>query len=181
MSNHADHSSTREGAAAMHIRDVVTGEGARLAALAERTFRDTFTKDNTANDMDLHCATHYNEATQEAELRDSSRRTMVVERDGEWLAYAQLRFDADGSAEIIRFYVDAPWHGQGIAGTLMQHAITRATSAGAPHITLGVFERNARAISFYKKWGFVEHGEAIFTVGTDPQRDLVLIRVAAAL
>ncbi len=158
------------------IRLAVSGEGARLAAFADRTFRDTFAADNTASDMDLHCATHYGEAIQEAELRDPLRTTMVVERDGEWLAYSQLRMDADGSAEIVRFYVDAAWHGAGIAGKLMTHMIAKATDARATHITLGVWETNARAIAFYTKWGFTKYGEAIFTVGTDPQRDLVLMR-----
>jgi ribosomal protein S18 acetylase RimI-like enzyme len=41
---------------------------------------------------------------------------------------------------------------------------------------LGVWERNPRAISFYKKWGFVEEGDHTFALGGDPQRDIVMVR-----
>lgn len=33
-----------------------------------------------------------------------------------------------------------------------------------------------RALSFYRKYGFVEVGEHVFVLGSDPQRDLVLVR-----
>jgi ribosomal protein S18 acetylase RimI-like enzyme len=39
---------------------------------------------------------------------------------------------------------------------------------------LGVWERNARALAFYSRWGFTEVGEMHFLLGNDPQRDLVL-------
>jgi RimJ/RimL family protein N-acetyltransferase len=39
-----------------------------------------------------------------------------------------------------------------------------------------VWERNARAIAFYEKCGFMQAGSHVFLMGTDPQRDLVMIR-----
>jgi ribosomal protein S18 acetylase RimI-like enzyme len=41
---------------------------------------------------------------------------------------------------------------------------------------LGVWERNARAIAFYRKFGFAEVGEHVFLLGKDPQRDVVMAR-----
>jgi RimJ/RimL family protein N-acetyltransferase len=37
-----------------------------------------------------------------------------------------------------------------------------------------VWERNARALAFYSRWGFTEVGEMRFVLGSDPQRDLLL-------
>jgi ribosomal protein S18 acetylase RimI-like enzyme len=37
-----------------------------------------------------------------------------------------------------------------------------------------VWEKNPRAIDFYKKWGFKEVGAHIFPLGDDPQRDLIM-------
>jgi RimJ/RimL family protein N-acetyltransferase len=46
-------------------------------------------------------------------------------------------------------------------------------------VWLGVWERNPRAIAFYRKFGFVEVGDKVFPLGTDPQRDIVMARSVA--
>jgi RimJ/RimL family protein N-acetyltransferase len=43
-------------------------------------------------------------------------------------------------------------------------------------VWLGVWERNPRAIAFYKKFGFLEVGVHVFPLGFDPQRDIVMSR-----
>ena len=45
---------------------------------------------------------------------------------------------------------------------------------GCDVVWLGVWERNPRAISFYRKVGFAEVGEHVFQLGSDPQRDVVM-------
>jgi ribosomal protein S18 acetylase RimI-like enzyme len=52
------------------------------------------------------------------------------------------------------------------------HIIGRGSDA----VWLGVWEHNPRAISFYRKFGFVEAGEQTFHPGRDPQRDIVMVR-----
>ncbi|NUO82171.1 hypothetical protein HUU05_19035 [candidate division KSB1 bacterium] len=41
---------------------------------------------------------------------------------------------------------------------------------------LGVWERNAAAIAFYRKAGFVEVGTQTFQLGEDRQRDFLMAR-----
>jgi len=41
-------------------------------------------------------------------------------------------------------------------------------------VWLGVWEKNNRAISFYKKWGFEKFGEHSFTLGDDIQNDWLM-------
>ncbi len=160
------------------IRVAAPSDAAQLAAFAERTFRDTFAADNTPSDMELHCAQSYSEALQRAELENPEVTTLFCE-DGERLAgIVQLHSIAgsDGGLEpeIRRFYVDTPWHGTGMARQLMEHAIGLAELAAARRVWLGVWEQNPRAIAFYRKCGFVEDGTAVFMVGTDPQRDVIM-------
>ena len=57
----------------------------------------------------------------------------------------------------------------------MQAARTAAQELGGHRMWLGVWERNARALAFYRKAGFVEVGNHVFMVGSDPQTDLVLV------
>jgi len=81
--------------------------------------------------------------------------------------------------EIVRFYVDRPWHGRGVAQQLMEAAVNTARAAGARTLWLGVWERNPRAIAFYRKCGFQDVGTQTFVLGADHQRDLVLTRSVA--
>jgi ribosomal protein S18 acetylase RimI-like enzyme len=43
-------------------------------------------------------------------------------------------------------------------------------------IWLDVWERNARAIAFYQKWGFAVVGTQTFQLGSDLQNDLLMQR-----
>ena len=166
------------------IRLAVPTDAAALSALAERTFRDTFAVDNTPADLAAHIAASYSPAHQARELRDPAYATFVaVGPNGELMAYAQLR---DGAApasvagpapvELLRFYVDAAYHGQGLAQQLMTTVLEAAVRRGAATLWLGVWEHNPRAQAFYRKLGFVDVGAHTFIVGSDPQTDRLMAR-----
>jgi diamine N-acetyltransferase len=163
------------------IRQATDEDASRLAELAERTFRNTFAYVNRAEDMDLHCRTHYRKEIQAAEIRDPDRTTLMCEVDGRLVGYAQLRWKNAPScvagstpAEIQRLYVEHAWHGKGVAQALMDSLLSYAAAGEADVIWLGVWEENPRAISFYTKNGFSIVGNHVFVLGGDPQRDLVL-------
>jgi GNAT superfamily N-acetyltransferase len=169
--------------AAIRIRRAQEDDALELSVLAECTFRAAFSDFNTAANMQLHCAAHYSQARQLAEIRDPGRETWVAETDGRMVAYVQLRLDAaspmisgERPVEIQRFYMDASYHGSGLAQQLMAQVLARAEAAGAAPLWLGVWERNPRAVAFYRKWQFDVVGEHIFTLGEEPQRDLVMRR-----
>lgn len=168
---------------AIQIRRAEEDDALALSVLAERTFRAAFAELNTAANMQLHCATTYGHAFQLAEIRDSSRETWVAEGNAGLVAYVQLRLDATSPmilgrrpVEIQRFYVDASHHGAGLAYQLMSHVVARAEAAESTVLWLGVWERNPRALAFYRKWGFDVVADHVFTVGNDPQRDLIMRR-----
>jgi ribosomal protein S18 acetylase RimI-like enzyme len=155
-----------------------------LAALAEQTFRATFEAMNTPENMTLHCEAHYSEALQGKEIRTPALDTLVAEHGGALVGFAQLRWGpspaslgARQPAEIQRLYVAREWHGRGVAQELMAAAIGLAEARGADQVWLGVWERNPRALAFYRKCGFAEVGAQTFLLGTDPQRDIVMTRV----
>jgi GNAT superfamily N-acetyltransferase len=171
------------------IRRARPGEAPALAALAEATFRGTFGPDNTAEDMDLHCARYFTPEAQARELADPAMETLVVE-DGAgaagFVGYAQIRSGPAPSSvtgarpiELQRFYVVPTLHGGGLARELMDAVVAAAATRGAETLWLGVWEKNPRAIRFYGKCGFREVGDQTFLLGRDPQRDLVLERPVA--
>ena len=163
------------------VRPAGPADAAWLAALAERTFRETYTVHNTPENMERYVAGHFGQAIQAAELQNPAMTIIVAEVDGRPAGYAQLLRSAPPPAvttpaplEVLRFYVDRPWHGQGVAQALMAATVEAARTAGARTLWLGVWERNERAIAFYRKSGFAEVGTQTFVLGTDHQRDFVL-------
>lgn len=166
----------------MTIRTATTADATVVADLARRTFYDTFGATNHPVDMELHLARSYGVDQQTRELNDRDITTLLVEEDGQAIAYAMLRGDhvpdcVTGPAplELWRFYVDRGWHGRGIAQALMERVKTTARERGARTLWLGVWERNDRARAFYAKCGFTDAGDHIFLFGTDPQTDLVMV------
>jgi ribosomal protein S18 acetylase RimI-like enzyme len=172
----------------VRIRAAGESDAGALARLAEETFRTAFAATNSAANVQRHCETSYGEALQLAEIRAPDMETWLAEDDGRLVAYAQLRrgtapapVGALRPIEIQRFYVHADAHGHGVAHSLMEHVLARAVQLGAEVAWLGVWERNPRAIAFYRKQGFEAVGEQVFVVGDDPQRDLVMRRVVGAV
>ena len=165
------------------IRVATLSDAGKLAALAERTFRDAFAGVNAIEDMNLHCRTSYGESIQAAEILNPEMVTLACEEDGQLIAFAQLRWgkapdcvSAKCPGEIQRLYVLNEWHGKGVAQSLMAACMSQLERRGADVAWLGVWERNPRAIAFYKKLKFAEVGEHIFRLGADPQRDIVMAR-----
>jgi ribosomal protein S18 acetylase RimI-like enzyme len=166
----------------VNIRPATINDAEVLAALARRTFHDTFAAANDPTDMALYLSRAYGVDQQTRELSDRDITTFLVEDRGEAIAYAQLRaghvpdcVTGPKPIELWRLYVSREWHGRGIAKPLMDRVKAAAVEQGAKTLWLGVWERNARAHAFYEKCGFTDAGEHLFLFGTDPQTDLVMV------
>lgn len=165
------------------IREAHPRDASRLSVLAESTFRDTFASVNTSENMELHCQLSYSEALQAAEIANPTMRTILGEADGQLIGFAQLGWgsapkcvSALAPGKIHRLYVSSEWHGKGVAQDLMKACVEELKRRGSDAVWLGVWERNARAITFYRKFGFVDVGDIVFPLGNDPQRDIVMFR-----
>jgi diamine N-acetyltransferase len=164
------------------IRPAVPSDASRLAAIAERTFREAFAADNAGTDIDLYCAQYFRPELQRGEISDPMLITLLAEAAGELIGFAQLRLKHAVScihfeqpAELNRLYVASEWHGRGAAHDLMRAVFEEAGRALSDCIWLGVWERNARAIAFYRKFQFRIVGDHSFMLGRDRQRDLILV------
>lgn len=166
------------------VRRATLDDANLLAELGARTFRETFAADNTAEDMATYLASHFTSAQQMAELNDPASTFLIAEVGGVAAGYAKLYADepAEGiegakPIELVRLYASQEWLGRGVGGALMHACLDEARSAGYETIWLGVWERNARAQAFYRKWDFRAVGEHMFQLGSDSQRDILMERM----
>jgi ribosomal protein S18 acetylase RimI-like enzyme len=168
------------------IRPVTLSDLPGLTSFGARTFRETFGPHNRPEDLAAYLEATYSEDRQRAELDDPARATLVAESPSGIAAFAQLReaktpdcVSGPAPIELLRFYVDSAWHGRGVAADLMEAVIAEALKRGGQTLWLGVWERNARAIAFYRKHGFQDVGSQEFVLGQDRQTDRVMVRTLA--
>jgi diamine N-acetyltransferase len=165
------------------IRRGTVEDAALLSDLGARTFSDTFAADNSAEDMAAYMATAFSVAQQKAEVEDPGSIFLIAEVDGRAAGYAKLHdgeseqgVEGANPIELVRLYVSREWLGRGLGEQLMRACIDEAHGAGHDIIWLGVWEQNARAQAFYRKWNFQTVGEHTFQLGSDQQRDLLMQR-----
>jgi len=173
----------RADTAAFAIRCGTPADAEALAVFAARTFSDTYARYNDPRNFRRHITDAFHPAQQARELTDPEVATLLAHRDGTLAGYAQVRrSDAPACVEhaapieLHRFYVAAAWHGRGVAQRLFTEACVAARRFGGAVLWLKVWERNARALAFYAKAGFIDVGTADFMLGDDRQTDRVLVR-----
>ncbi|MCX7287855.1 MAG: GNAT family N-acetyltransferase [Rhodobacterales bacterium] len=159
------------------IRRVGPGDAGRYAQAAERFFRQTYSHEaGHAAVMDSHCAQTYAPGNIRAQLAAADVTALVAEQEGVILGLAQM-VAKNSEGEVQRFYVDAAWHGRGIAQVLMAALILRAEAGGLRALSLGVWTQNDRAIAFYQRQGFRPEGTVKFLLDGIPQSDLLMRRL----
>lgn len=163
------------------IRIAVPEDASAFATLAERIFVETFGSFNTDEDMRDYRAKSFGPDKQRADLLDPDKTVLLAMNGASPIAFAQLRIGpaepcitGPEPIEIQRFYVDAPYHGRGVAQALMRAVESFARSRSRRTLWLGCWEHNPRGLAFYAKWGFEKVGRTVFILGSDTQHDDVL-------
>lgn len=87
---------------------------------------------------------------------------------------AQKENQKENALEIERIYLLKDFHGKKVGQFLYQKAIEVATEKAVDYVWLGVWEKNFKAIAFYKKNGFVQFDQHVFMLGDDRQIDLMM-------
>jgi ribosomal protein S18 acetylase RimI-like enzyme len=134
---------------------------------------------NPAELVDEYIASAISPSIMEAELADlRSIFFLMISPGGDPVGYAKLRRHAPPrqmltrqAIEIQRIYLLQSQTGQGQGRALINHCLDWAKAHGYKAVWLGVWERNERALSFYKKVGFERFGFHYFQFGSERQRD----------
>jgi len=163
------------------IRRVGVDDVETLQQLSRQTFFETFAKSNTEADMTKYLTENLSTETLLAELSNPNSLFFIAWMEQEPIGYLKLNFgDAqadlqeDTSVEIERIYVKADHLGKGVGQILYEKALEIAQLEQKSSIWLAVWEKNPRAISFYKKNGFIEFDTHIFVLGDDKQTDIMM-------
>jgi diamine N-acetyltransferase len=152
-----------------------------LQKIGRKTFFETFSESNSEENMQKYLDESFSIEKLTSELTDKNAEFYFAVLDEEVIGYLKFNFGdsqtelKDNKAlEIERIYVSKEFHGKNVGQLLYDKAIEVAKDKKTDYVWLGVWEENPRAISFYKKNGFIEFDKHIFKLGNDEQIDIMM-------
>ncbi|MEO6225868.1 MAG: GNAT family N-acetyltransferase [Sphingomicrobium sp.] len=143
------------------------------------SFCDTFAHLYHRDDLAAFLA-QFTPALWASELGDRQFAFRIAEDAGRIIGFAKLgppnlpvATDAP-RIELRQMYLLKEWHGQGIAGELMDWVIAEAKRRAARELYLTVYIDNHRARRLYERFGFVVVGRYDFMVGNHADEDTIM-------
>lgn len=152
-----------------------------LQALSATTFTETFGKTNSATNIERHNTEKYSVARLRTELANPESHFVFIYHDHQLAGYLKVnRGEAQSEPmgasymEVERIYILVAFKGLGLGRQLMEYAFKQAHKWNLNKLWLGVWEHNDDALTFYKKLGYYELSDHVFTLGESQQRDLIM-------
>jgi ribosomal protein S18 acetylase RimI-like enzyme len=165
----------------IEVNKIGLAEIEELQIIGRQTFFETFADGNSVENMQKYLEEGFTIDKLTAELTNSNSEFYFVKLDNRVIGYlkvncgqAQTELNDNKALEIERIYVLKEFHGKKVGQVLYNKALDIAKKTNADYLWLGVWEENPRAISFYKKNGFVEFDKHIFKLGDDEQTDIMM-------
>jgi len=154
------------------IRHAQPEDAAALAAFAAQAFTDTYRGLDDPQEIADYVAEHFQPAVVAAVIADAACTAMLVWLGEQLAGYAILRNAPPPSCvtgpaplELWRLYLGQSFIGQGLGACLMAEVHAQARGHGARTLWLGVYDRNVRAVEFYKRFNFAQVGAKEFLFG----------------
>jgi ribosomal protein S18 acetylase RimI-like enzyme len=168
----------------IEIRIATKNDVTELQDISSKTFNETFAVHNSEENMAKYLSEHLSINKLAEELSNEHSIFYFATLSNSIIGYAKLNFGTaqtelqdNSGLEIERIYVLREYFGKRVGQALFEKAILVAEENKLHYIWLGVWEENPRAISFYKKNGFVEFDKHIFKLGDDEQTDIMMKKI----
>lgn len=165
----------------MKIKNATLNDINQLQKISRQTFLETFSAGNSEKNMKEYLEKNFSIEKLSTELENECSQFYFAELDNNIIGYLKLNYGEsqtelkdDKALEIERIYVLKEFHGKKVGQLLYNKAIQIAREMNSDYVWLGVWQENTRAITFYKKNGFVEFDKHIFKLGDDEQIDIMM-------
>jgi diamine N-acetyltransferase len=181
VTNYMASSSYKEKLGGYQLVKVELADVNDLSALSQATFLETFAADNLKENIEKYVHERLSPATLSVELMNDQSEFYFLKFDNQIVGYLKVNFNnaqtellGHDRMELERIYVIRSHHGKGAGQVLLEKAFSIGREHNVAFIWLGVWEKNVKAIQFYKKNGFEQTGSHDFTLGEDIQTDIIM-------
>ena len=165
----------------INIQGITINDIKLLQEIGIQTFTEIFSSANSEENMAQYLKEGFSIEKLTGELNNYNSKFFFALDQERVIGYLKLNFGdtqtelMDANAlEIERIYVLSEYQGKKVGQLLYDKAIEIAIQRKLDYIWLGVWEENKRALSFYKKNGFIEFDKHIFKLGEDEQMDIMM-------
>jgi len=165
------------------IRRATRDDLADLVRVARESFFAAYCAIDDPDDVRAYAERHFTAEVFAAAIEDSSGLLAVLLDAGEITGYALLVESAapngvtgNQPVELSRLYLLADRIGRGHGAALLAHALDWAAESGFDTLWLGVYDRNERAMAFYRRFGFEVVGTRPFDWHGEIYHDPVMAR-----
>ncbi len=166
------------------IKKVKQADILQLQEIGRKTFFETFSASNTAENMATYLAQGFSVEKLTEELNNKHSECYFALSGNQVIGYlklnlgqSQTELQDNNALEIERIYVLQEYHGKKVGQLLYEKAMKVAAEKNVHYAWLGVWEENPRAISFYRKNGFVEFDKHLFKLGDEEQTDIMMKKI----
>jgi ribosomal protein S18 acetylase RimI-like enzyme len=163
------------------VSKVSTSDADLLQIIAKQTFYETFKDQNSEEDMNQYLNENFSSQKIINELNTLNSEFYFSTLNCKIVGYLKINFGNSqtelsnkNGLEIERIYVLNQFHGKNVGQILFDKVLEIALKHKNDFVWLGVWEKNPRAINFYKKNGFVAFDKHIFQLGNDKQTDIMM-------
>jgi ribosomal protein S18 acetylase RimI-like enzyme len=141
----------------IEIKRVTLNEIDQLQQIGRQTFIETFSAGNSEENMMKYIEESFSLEKLTAELVCKDSELYFTVQDNIIIGYLKLNSGQsqteqkeDNALEIERIYVLNKFQGKNVGQLLYEKTIQIAKQINADYVWLGVWEKNPRAINFYK-------------------------------
>ncbi|HRJ69603.1 MAG TPA: GNAT family N-acetyltransferase [Beijerinckiaceae bacterium] len=138
----------------LRIRDATLADVAAVRALLIETWHATYDGTLGAEKVREITDRWHAEAVLAAQVDEGNAAFLVAEREGKLVATASAALGCDRSIDLRRLYVHPSDQGRGVGKELFASCLARFPACQS--VRLEVEPRNAAAIAFYRRLGFIE-------------------------
>ena len=149
-----------------------------LAKLGRHTFTDTYAGKIPKHALKRYVLQHFNPKVIAGALREKKSGFSIAYIGGKPAGYSKINVSRNVQgkkdprcSELEKLYVLKEFQGKGIGNALLKKFENAAKKRGNTFVWLGIWKKNKRAISFYKRHGYAEFSSRIFTIGKIRQKD----------
>lgn len=165
----------------MKIKKCSLDDILELQKIYRQTFFETFSEQNSEENMRIFLDKAYSEEKLKSEIEDKESETFLAVENQKIFGVlkintgnAETESGLENSLEIQRIYILKESKGLGIGTVFMNLAEKKARELGVSFIWLGVWEKNFPAQKFYTDKGFRRFSEHAFVLGDDIQTDFLM-------
>ena len=169
------------------LRPAVAGDALCLSVLAMQVFLDTYATSGIRPAIAREVVVGYSEQAFCSAIASPRTRVCVAEWADHLIGFAQVTLNevhmlapAGAQSELLRLYVQEPFAGKQVGTRLLAEAERLAGQSGTEVLWLTSWVHNLRALGFYAKRGYEDHGLTHFTFEGESHENRVYAKSVSA-